>query len=144
MNHMAHATAGTFIVLLIVSLGGAVADDFAIDWYTVDGGGETASEGGGYSLEGTIGQPDASVSLTGGRYELAGGFWPAITDGCPALFGDSNGDGDVDLDDYSVFQACLAGAGSGLGAGCECLDLDDNGSVDLLDFAEFQVAFTGS
>jgi hypothetical protein len=40
----------------------------------VDGGGATFSTGGGYSLGGTAGQPDAGV-LTGGGYTLGGGFW---------------------------------------------------------------------
>ncbi len=42
--------------------------------WTVDGGGGS-SEGGGYTLIGTIGQPDAGPSLGGGGYTLAGGFW---------------------------------------------------------------------
>jgi hypothetical protein len=47
---------------------------YDLSWSTVDGGGATWSEGGGYSLGGTIGQPDAGV-LSGGGYTLAGGFW---------------------------------------------------------------------
>jgi len=41
------------------------------------------------------------------------------------------------------FEVCLAGPGGGLGAGCACFDLDSSGEIDLLDFAEFQVLFTG-
>ena len=48
---------------------------YDLTWSTVDGGGATWSEGGGYSLGGTVGQPDAGV-LSGGGYTLAGGFWP--------------------------------------------------------------------
>jgi len=47
---------------------------YDLTWSTVDGGGYTWSEGGGYSLGGTVGQPDAGV-LSGGDYTLAGGFW---------------------------------------------------------------------
>ena len=47
---------------------------YDLTWSTVDGGGYTWSEGGGYALGGTIGQPDAGV-LSGGGYTLAGGFW---------------------------------------------------------------------
>jgi hypothetical protein len=50
-----------------------VALNYEITWFTIDGGGGD-SEGGGYSLSGTIGQPDAGV-LTGGGYTLNGGFW---------------------------------------------------------------------
>jgi hypothetical protein len=47
---------------------------YDLTWSTIDGGGYTWSEGGGYSLGGTIGQPDAGA-LSGGGYTLAGGFW---------------------------------------------------------------------
>jgi hypothetical protein len=49
------------------------AQNYKIDWYTIDGGGGTSS-GGGYTLIGTIGQPDAGM-LAGGNYSLYGGFW---------------------------------------------------------------------
>jgi len=49
------------------------AQSYAISWWTVDGGGGT-STGGGYTLSGTIGQPDAGV-MGGGGYTLTGGFW---------------------------------------------------------------------
>ena len=46
----------------------------SLEWWTVDGGGGIASQGGGYELSGTAGQPDAGV-LSGGVYTLGGGFW---------------------------------------------------------------------
>ncbi|MGB9724287.1 MAG: hypothetical protein ACP5OO_11425 [Chloroflexia bacterium] len=49
-------------------------DGYDLTWNTVDGGGYTWSEGGGYSLGGTAGQPDAGA-LSGGDYALRGGFW---------------------------------------------------------------------
>jgi hypothetical protein len=49
------------------------AQQYSIDWFTIDGGGGTSS-GGGYTLSGTIGQPDAGT-LSGGNYVLEGGFW---------------------------------------------------------------------
>ncbi len=50
---------------------------FAINWYTVDGGGG-ASSGGTFQLVGTIGQSDASpVAQTGGPFSFSGGFWGA-------------------------------------------------------------------
>lgn len=60
---------------------------YAIDWYTIDGGGGT-STGGVYSVSGTIGQPDAGTVMTGGNYSLTGGFWSAVavqTPGAPLL-----------------------------------------------------------
>src|SRR3989442_15289849 len=61
---------------------------YAIDWFTIDGGGG-ASSGGSFTLSGTIGQPDAGT-LSGGNYALQGGFWPGIvvpsTGEAPTLF----------------------------------------------------------
>jgi hypothetical protein len=59
----------------LVSL--AVAESgngYDLSWWTVDGGGTTGSTGGGSTLSGTAGQPDAGV-LAGGGYTLGGGFW---------------------------------------------------------------------
>jgi hypothetical protein len=54
----------------------AQAQDYKIDWFTMDGGGGT-STGGVYSVSGTIGQPDAG-QMSGGSYTLDGGFWGII------------------------------------------------------------------
>jgi hypothetical protein len=64
------------ILALAASLTSAHAQSYAIDWFTVDGGGGL-STGGVYSISGTIGQPDAGPALTGGPYTLQGGFWSA-------------------------------------------------------------------
>ena len=50
-----------------------LADNLSIPWWTVDGGGGT-SQGGGYTLSGTIGQADAGTA-SGDGYSLASGFW---------------------------------------------------------------------
>ena len=47
---------------------------YDLTWNTIDGGGYMFSTGGGYSLGGTMGQPDAGA-MSGGGYSLAGGFW---------------------------------------------------------------------
>ena len=55
---------------------------YDLSWWTVDGGGDTAlSTGGGYTLGGTAGQPDAGV-LTGDGYTLDGGFWGGASVEC--------------------------------------------------------------
>jgi len=72
------------ILLLAVALAGVSAawastsgGGYAIDWFTIDGGGGT-STGGGYSLSGSIGQPDAGPAQAGGSYALQGGFWVGL------------------------------------------------------------------
>ncbi|MBM4112186.1 MAG: hypothetical protein FJ253_02255 [Phycisphaerae bacterium] len=77
--------------------------EFDLSWHTVDGGGETFSTGGGFTLGGTMGQPDAGKVMNGGPFQLVGGFWPAATSG--ALFrctADLNDDGQVDGDDLGT------------------------------------------
>ena len=52
----------------------ALAQNYSIDWHTIDGGGGT-STGGVYAVSGTIGQPDAGPAMTNGQYSVTGGFW---------------------------------------------------------------------
>jgi hypothetical protein len=69
------------VALALVIVAGGVAPSTAqtgggdyLSWSTIDGGGYMFSTGGGYSLGGTIGQPEAGV-MSGEGYSLAGGFW---------------------------------------------------------------------
>ena len=63
---------------LLSTLTVATAQNYSIDWFTIDGGGGT-SAGGPYSLSGTIGQPDANQqAMTGGNFSLSGGFWSLV------------------------------------------------------------------
>lgn len=75
-------------VLLLLALGAAALfyppagaaqqpqQTYVLSWWTIDGGGGTSGAAGQYALEGTAGQPDAGPLLSGGDYQLAGGFWP--------------------------------------------------------------------
>jgi hypothetical protein len=69
------AMCAAFLIFTLVS---GAPDEVAISWWTVDGGGGM-SQGGDYTLQGTIGQPDAG-SAQGGDYSLAGGFWAGMID----------------------------------------------------------------
>jgi hypothetical protein len=60
----------------LLCVGGLQAQNYAIDWSTIDGGGGT-STGGGFTVSGTIGQPDAGT-LSGGGFTLSGGFWGVV------------------------------------------------------------------
>jgi hypothetical protein len=77
-----------FLVIGICTLTGpALAQNYSVDWFTIDGGGGT-STGGVYSVSGSIGQPDAGT-MSGGSYSLSGGFWSLLsvvqTPGSPSL-----------------------------------------------------------
>jgi hypothetical protein len=63
------------LALLAWLVAGAIQTQaqLTIDWFTVGDPGAT-SDGGNYSLSGTIGQADAG-EMSGGNYALTGGFW---------------------------------------------------------------------
>lgn len=68
----------TWVLILIAALSPQLrADEDSLNWFTVDGGGDT-SAADGYSLSGTIGQPDAGRVMVGGAFSLQGGFWSAF------------------------------------------------------------------
>jgi len=63
------------------------------------------------------------------------------------LRGDLDGDADVDLADFLLFQLCFAGPNAPAASSCPpgvTADLDEDGDVDLVDFAFFRLSFTGS
>lgn len=70
--------ATTLLLLASVALAQS-GNGYDLSWSTVDGGGYVFGEGGGYSLGGTIGQPDAGEVSDGG-YTLGGGFWGSIVE----------------------------------------------------------------
>jgi hypothetical protein len=80
----------TPVFILIGLVAGAIstpAQQYSIPWFTVDGGGGTATNAA-YSLTGTLGQPDAGF-MSGGGFTLVSGFWgivaPVQTPGAPNL-----------------------------------------------------------
>lgn len=122
----------------------ASAQSFDLDWRTIDGGGAMHSAGGSYSLGGTIGQADAgsfAMPLTGGNFELVGGFWPVAGGSSPPCTGDLNGDSSVSLADLS---ALLSHFGTLSGATLADGDLDGDGDVDLSDLSTLLSNFGSS
>ena len=106
------------------------AGDYAIDWWTIDGGGGTSSSLTGFELTGTIGQWDAGTLLSGAGYELTGGFWVHAAPSGPALCaGDMNCDGIVDYDDIDPFVAALAGEEAYLAEYPDCLFVNADASA---------------
>ncbi len=100
--------------VVLLSLGAlapaALAQSYAIDWWTVDGGGAMWTTGGDFELSGTIGQPDAGAVMAGGAFELVGGFWPGASGGGgPAVCaGDLNCSGFIDFGDINPFVLALS------------------------------------
>jgi len=131
-----------------------------ISWYTIDGGGAMSSSSGNFELSGTIGQPDASAvsAITGGSFQLTGGFWAVALPSCTAfVLADFNHDCAVDHQDLIIFEACETGPDvpynpAGLPPGCTltpdgnshiAADFDGDGSVDQKDFGVFQRCYSG-
>jgi len=85
-------------VFLISSAPAQTGGPYQLSWSTIDGGGGT-SAGGSYKLTGTIGQPDA-YWISGGIYELLGGFWPGVSGETTSITGDFCGAGSDQPDGY--------------------------------------------
>lgn len=79
-----------FAMLLVMTCHAQAGDEWTIDWYTIDGGGEIAATSGKWELSGTIGQPDATEAnaASGGGWSLTGGFWGWLAEYLDVLFGD--------------------------------------------------------
>jgi hypothetical protein len=129
----------SLLAALVLTVGlTAVAQEYEITRSTIDGGGVMRSAGGEFELSGTIGQPDAGT-MTGGAFELNGGFW------FPLAAGDCDEDGLVQLLDVDEFNACLNGPdGAPPDGDCRCFDVNRDSVVDLGDFHIVQSVYTGS
>jgi hypothetical protein len=138
-------------LLFCVVYGGAArahADTFDLSWFTVDGGGGMFSTGGSFGLSGSIGQPDASSTpMTGGNFELIGGFWASVPGFQP---GDLNCDGLLNTFDIDPFVLALTSA-PGFAAyqavypDCDGMlaDVNCDGYVNTFDIDPFVLCLTG-
>ena len=105
----------------------------SITWYTIDGGGGTSS-GGGFTLSGTIGQPDAG-GMSGGSFDLLGGYWEG---GPPFCHPDYNHDGFMDGLDYDLFMADFESYDPAQNIRA---DYNGDGFVDGIDYDQFNIHF---
>ena len=129
------AILGMFVTAALLQAAGEPA--FEMTRSTIDGGGVMRSAADDYEMSGTIGQTDAGV-MTGDDFELTGGFWFGLAQT------DCNEDGLVSLFDHEPFTSCLLGPGGGIGPGsCPCFDVDRDGDITLIDYAQLQAGFTG-
>ena len=73
-------TCGLILALVLVTVPAtATANDWSLDWWTIDGGGTILASGGDWVLSGTIGQWDSTAPNEHGGlgWVLTGGFWSA-------------------------------------------------------------------
>lgn len=120
----------TTVTLIACLAGKARAQTYDVPWFVVDAGGTDFCEGGGHEIAGSIGLPTAFTEMTGGGYELVGGFWN-VEVAIPCI-GDIEGDRDVDLQDLAFL---LAHFGQTSGALFADGDVEGDGDVDLQDLA---------
>jgi len=120
----------------------ALADDpFDLSWFSIDGGGGSSTNGI-FTINGTIGQPDAGRSTAPPFFSLMGGYWGAAS-AAPTCAADFNDDGFVDDSDFVQFATmydvleCIAPA---MIPDCPG-DLDGDGFVDDKDFVLFAGAY---
>ena len=66
-----------------------------------------------------------------------------VPDECD-LSGDFDGDGFVDLDDFTFFGPCVEGPDVPVPPSCDMADTDFDADADLVDLAGMQRAFTGN
>ena len=104
---------------------------------TISSGGGLRSAAGRYELSGYVSPAGAAVSR-GDRVALTGGFWYHVPPG------DSDGSGGVGLTDVAAFESCLTGPSEFTAPTCASFDTNRSGAVDLRDFAETQVRFSGT
>jgi len=88
MNDLSSLINKKILVLSILILSGFFVTSYAavqgvpsysIDKYVIASGG-TISSGGGFTVQGSIGQPVTGQSVSGGTFILQSGFWHEDTD----------------------------------------------------------------
>jgi hypothetical protein len=129
-NTQTGASLALAVTLVLLAGASAAVAQYDLSWWTVDGGGAMFSTGGSFSLGGTIGQPDASLTpMTGGGFTLVGGFWAGIATPAASCIGDFDCNGQIDFADINPFVQYLSSFAAWQAAhpGCSPLNGDING-----------------
>ena len=130
------AVGAAVVAALAVSLtvwaqaGGALT----LPWFSADGGGGT-SAGGNFTLDGTIGQPDAG-RLTGGDFAVEGGFLPGLQATPPpvaGVCGDLNDDGIINVLDAIIDLQIIVGLITPTEAQLKLGDVVRDGTINVFD-----------
>lgn len=90
-------------------------------------------------LRWTMGTTDSSLTYCGWNIDDIG-LYSTL---CNGMMGDYNGDNRVAQDDFNQLGACFSGPDVNPAGGCSIFKFDADADVDLRDFAEFQLLFTG-
>ncbi len=133
MNRRSLTAFGTIAGAASFVSAGIGGGSFSIPWSTIDGGGVINSSGGSYTLSGTVGQPDAGATMTGGSFSLTGGFWAGVdsSEPCPA---DLTGEGDLNFLDVSAFLSLY-------GMMDPLADFQPDGNFNFLDVSAYLAAY---
>ena len=126
--------------LLMTFWGGTAAAQsgggFDLSWSTIDGGGGV-SMGANLVCAGTVGQTH-TARLTGGPYQLSGGFWSGVSLGGVCV-GDCNDDGQVTVDDLLI----MVNIALGLAPFAECPAGDSSGD-DMITIEDILIAVSNA
>ncbi len=105
-----------------------------------------------YSLAGACCKPDSSCvdCLTesecvaeGGRFQGESSTCETVNC-CPYPWADGDHDGDVDQEDFGLFQVCYTGTGGGVPAGCDCMERTGDGNINQDDLIDFKDCYSGA
>lgn len=128
-------TVAAVLALCLTALGQIArsAENVEIIRSSIAAGGHSICLGGPFELAVTIGQPIVGTTA-GGRFVLTFGI--LATGSVEQDEVTCNG-----LEEFAALPQCLLGPQNTVASECAAVDLDNDGDVDLADYAEFQKAF---
>ena len=66
------------VLITFAAVHAQTGSGYDLTWNTIDNGGGTSNTSG-YTLDGAIGQPEASAPISSGGYTLMSGFWAGVS-----------------------------------------------------------------